>query len=81
MDSAIETRDVLSKLDGVVRVHTYMGKARVMLAGGKELAEETIAKVLGKSKKKLALEKLTKVARPAPKPAPKPDQGGEKRDY
>jgi hypothetical protein len=59
MSTAIETRDVLSKLDGVIRVHPngLNGKCLVIVKDKKVLTEEIVAKAL-KGTAKLRLRKF-----------------------
>lgn len=59
MGTAIETRDVLSKLDGVIRVHPngLNGKALVFVKDKKALTEE-IAKQALAATKELRLRKF-----------------------
>ncbi|MBZ0151401.1 MAG: hypothetical protein K8J09_07695 [Planctomycetes bacterium] len=59
MSTAIETRDVLSKLDGVIRVHPngLNGKALVFVKDKKALTEEAV-KVALEATEKLRLRKF-----------------------
>ncbi len=61
MGTAIETRDVLSKLDGVIRVHPngLNGKALVFVKDKKAVTEEKVKEVLSGTKK-LRLRKFKK---------------------
>ena len=53
MATAIETRDVLSKLDGVIRVHPngLNGKALVFVKDKKAFTEEKAKQALDKTEK------------------------------
>ena len=53
MDTAIETRDVLSKLDGVLRVHPngVTAKALIYVRGKSKVTEDMIGKALQGAKK------------------------------
>ncbi len=53
MGTAIETRDVLSKLDGVIRVHPngLNGKALVFVKDKKAFTEEKAKQALDKTEK------------------------------
>jgi hypothetical protein len=64
MATAIETRDVLSKLDSVIRVHPngLNGKALVFVKDKKALTEEAVKTAL-ETTEKLRLRKM-EVARP-----------------
>ena len=64
MGTAIETRDVLSKLDGVIRVHPngLNGKALVFVKDKKAFTEE-VAKTALAATEKLRLRKF-EVAKP-----------------
>jgi len=61
MGTAIETRDVLSKLDGVIRVHPngLNGKALVFVKDKKAVTKEKVEEVLSGTKK-LRLRKFKK---------------------
>lgn len=63
MGTAIETRDVLSKLDGVIRVHPngINGKALVFVRDKKEFDTDTIGAALEKTKK-LRVRKISKTS-------------------
>ena len=52
MNTAIETRDVLSKLDGVIRVHPngLNGKCLVFVKEKKDLTKEIAEEALAKTK-------------------------------
>jgi len=53
MGSAVETRDVLSKLDGVIRVHPngLNGKAMVYVGDKKKVNREALKEALAGTKK------------------------------
>ncbi|MFM1872473.1 MAG: hypothetical protein RL398_1895 [Planctomycetota bacterium] len=59
MGTAIETRDVLSKLDGVIRVHPngLNGKALVYVKDKKSLTEEKLKEAF-KGSKDLSFRKM-----------------------
>ena len=61
MGTAIETRDVLSKLDGVIRVHPngLNGKALVFVKDKKAVTKDVIEKAMATTKK-LRLRKMKK---------------------
>lgn len=61
MGTAIETRDVLSKLDGVIRVHPngLNGKAMVFVKDKKAVTKEKIEQALAGTAK-LRLRKMKK---------------------
>lgn len=61
MGTAIETRDVLSKVDGVIRVHPngLNGKALVFVRDRKKFDEESLEKALEKTEK-LRVRKIKK---------------------
>lgn len=63
MGTAIETRDVLSKLKGVIRVHPngLNGKALVFVKDKEAVTEEMIEQALGGTKK-LRLRKMKKAS-------------------
>lgn len=63
MGTAIETRDVLSKLDGVIRVHPngLNGKALVFVKDKKAVTKAKIEEALATTKK-LRLRKFKKAA-------------------
>lgn len=63
MGTAIETRDVLSKLPGVIRVHPngLNGKALVFVKDKKAVTKETIEEAMA-STAKLRLRKMKKAA-------------------
>ena len=63
MGTAIETRDVLSKLDGVIRVHPngLNGKALVFVKDKKSVTKDKVAEALSTTKK-LRLRKFKKAA-------------------
>lgn len=66
MGTAIETREVLSKLDGVIRVHPngLNGKAEVYVRDRKDLDKEKVQEALKDSDKlklrKMRIEKIFK---------------------
>ncbi|MFK7740069.1 MAG: hypothetical protein AB8H80_07065 [Planctomycetota bacterium] len=61
MGTAIETRDVLSKVDGVIRVHPngLNGKALIYVRNKKEFDKDALAKAL-EGTKKLRVRKIKK---------------------
>jgi hypothetical protein len=61
MGTAIETRDVLSKLDGVIRVHPngLNGKALVFVKDKKSVTKDKVESALADTKK-LRLRKMKK---------------------
>ncbi|MGC6486509.1 MAG: hypothetical protein ACON4Z_02605 [Planctomycetota bacterium] len=63
MGTAIETRDVLSKLDGVIRVHPngLNGKALVYVKDKKAVTKDKVEAALAKTAK-LRLRKFKKAA-------------------
>lgn len=63
MGTAIETRDVLSKLDGVIRVHPngLNGKALVYVKDKKAVTKEIIEEAMANTKK-LRLRKMKKAS-------------------
>ena len=63
MGTAIETRDVLSKLAGVIRVHPngLNGKAMVFVKDTKSVTKDTIEEALSGTKK-LRLRKMKKAS-------------------
>ena len=63
MGTAIQTRDVLSKLDGVIRVHPngLNGKALVFVRDKKSVSKDIVAEALAGTKK-LRLRKLAKAS-------------------
>ena len=62
MGSAVETRDVLSKLDAVIRVHPngLNGKAKVYISDKTKVNREIIEEALNKTKK-LRFRKMKRV--------------------
>ena len=62
MATAIETRDVLSKLDAVIRVHPngLNGKAKVYISDKTKINQEIIEQTLSQTKK-LRFRKMKKV--------------------
>ncbi|MEY4672463.1 MAG: hypothetical protein RL148_247 [Planctomycetota bacterium] len=63
MSSCIETREVLSKLEGVLRVHPFglNGKCTVMVSDKKAFTEKKVEEAL-KATKELRLRKMEKVS-------------------
>ena len=63
MGTAIETRDVLSKLDGVIRVHPngLNGKALVFVKDKKSVTKDKIEEALSGTKK-LRLRRMKKAS-------------------
>ena len=63
MGTAIETRDVLSKLDGVIRVHPngLNGKALVFVKDKKSVTKAKVEEALAGTKK-LRLRKMAKAS-------------------
>jgi hypothetical protein len=63
MGTAIETRDVLSKLPGVIRVHPngLNGKAYVYVSDKKAITKEKISEAMSTTKK-LRLRKMKKAS-------------------
>jgi hypothetical protein len=62
MGSAIETRDVLSKLEGVIRCHPVGKEAFLYVADEKLVGEQQVKAALAKTKD-LRLEKVEKIER------------------
>lgn len=63
MSSCVEAREVLSKLEGVIRVHPFglNGKALVLVSDKKAFTEKKVEEAL-KATKELRLRKMEKVS-------------------
>ncbi len=63
MSTALQTREVLSKLEGVLRVHPFgnNGKALVYVAEKAKFTEEAAAKAMLQSTKDLRVRKMERV--------------------
>jgi hypothetical protein len=64
MATALEARDALKKLEGVVLVHPFKGRALVVMTGGKLLTEQAVAAALTGAEAELELTTLTARTRP-----------------